>query len=45
MAQHPILERYLWFDAQIRKGHYPGMVEENVRNARLKAESPFTDAR
>jgi len=23
MAQHPILERYLWFDAQIRKGQYP----------------------
>jgi len=23
MAQHPILERYLWFDTQIRKGQYP----------------------
>ncbi len=23
MAHHPILERYVWFDGQIRKGRYP----------------------
>jgi hypothetical protein len=26
MAQHPILESYLWFDAQIRRGRMLGYV-------------------
>lgn len=27
MAQHPILERYLWFDGQIRRGRYPSAAD------------------